>query len=125
MTLMLKKYLFVLGIQTKERLEMLKLGPQKIYCIDTTQSTNKYEFLLTTIMAPDEFNRGYPIGWLISNNANELTLRRFFEEIKKRCHENFKVIYVMTDDDNTGWNAFTSVFGESQHLLCKLHTTRA
>ena len=31
----------------------------------------------------------------------------------------------MTDDDNTGWNAFTSVFGQSKHLLCKLHTTRS
>ena len=50
--------------------------------------------------------------------------------MKKRCPENFKVNCVMTiivlkDDDNTGWNAFTSVFGESKHLLCKWHITRA
>ena len=31
----------------------------------------------------------------------------------------------MTDDDNTGWNAFTSVFQESKHLLCKWYITRA
>ena len=75
-------------------------------------------------MVPDEFNRGYPIGCLISNHADELTLRPFLEEIKKRCPESFKINCVMTiivlkDDDNTGWNAFTSVFGESKHLLCK------
>ena len=52
-----KKDLFVLGIQTKEQLEMFKQGAQKIYCIDSTHSTNKYEFPLTTIMVPDEFNR--------------------------------------------------------------------
>ena len=52
-----KKDLFVLGIQTKEQLEMLKQGAEKIYCIDSTHSTNKYEFPLTTIMVPDEFNR--------------------------------------------------------------------
>ena len=50
--------------------------------------------------------------------------------MKKRCPENFKVNCVMTiivlkDDDNTGWNAFTSVFGETKHLLCKWHITRA
>ena len=31
----------------------------------------------------------------------------------------------MTGDGNTGWNAFTAVFGESKHLLCKWHITRA
>ena len=86
-----KKDLFVLGIQTKEQLGMLKQGAQKICCIDSTHSTNKYEFHRTTIMVPDEFNRGYPVGWLISNHADELTLRSFLEEIKKRCPENFKV----------------------------------
>ena len=97
-----KKDLFVLGIQTKELLEMFKQEAQKTYCIDSTHSTNIYEFPLTTIMVSDEFNRGYPVGWLISNHADEVTLRPFLEEIKKRCPENFKVNCVMTDDDNTG-----------------------
>ena len=122
---MLKKDLFVLGNQTKEQLEMIKEGAQKIYCIDSIHSTNKYEFPLTTIMVPDEFSRSYPVGWLISNHANELTLRAFLVEIKKRCPENFKVNCVMTDEDSTGWNAFTSVFGKSKHLLCKWHITTA
>ena len=104
---------------------MFKQGAQKIYCIDSTHSTNKYEFLLTTIVVPDEFNRCYPLVWLISNHADELTLRPFLEEKKKRSPENFKVDCVMRDDDNTGWNAFPSVFGESKHLLCKWHITRA
>ena len=121
----LKKDLFVLGIQTKELLEMFIKGANKIYCIDGTHNTNKYEFPLTTIMVPDEFNKGYPVAWLISNYADELTLRPFLEEIKKRCPEDIKINCVMTDDDNTGWNAFTSVFGESKHLLCKWHITRA
>ena len=104
---------------------MFKQEAQKIYWFDSTHSTNKYGFPLTTIMVPNEFNRGYPVGWLISNHADELTLRPFLEEIKKRCSENFKVNCVMADDDNTGWNAFTSVFGESKHLLCKWQITKA
>ena len=32
----------------------------------------------------------------------------------------------MTDDDNSGWNAFTNVFGSVEYyLLCKRHITRA
>ena len=32
----------------------------------------------------------------------------------------------MTDDDNSGWNAFINVFGSAEHhLLCKCHITRA
>ena len=31
----------------------------------------------------------------------------------------------MTDDDNSGWNAFTNVFGSVEYyLLCKRHITR-
>ena len=31
----------------------------------------------------------------------------------------------MTDDDNSGWNAFKAVFGYSNHLLCKWHIVRS
>ena len=60
-----KKDLFVIGIQTKEQLEMFQKRSNKIHCIDSTHNTNKYKFPLTTIIVPDEFNRGYPVAWLI------------------------------------------------------------
>ena len=120
-----KKDLIVIGIQTKEQLEMFQKRSNKIHFIDSLHNKNKYEFPLTAIIAPDEFNRGYPVAWSISNHTDELTLRLFLEEIKSRCSDSFKVNCVMTDDDNTGWNAFTAVFGESKHLLCKWHITRA
>ena len=31
----------------------------------------------------------------------------------------------MTDDNNTVWNAFTVIFGESKYLSCKWHITCA
>ena len=68
----IKKKLFVYEIQTKEQLKMFKQGAQKIYCISSTHCTNKYDFLLTTIMVPKEFNRRYSVSWLISNHADDL-----------------------------------------------------
>ncbi|XP_057301394.1 uncharacterized protein LOC130635887 [Hydractinia symbiolongicarpus] len=121
----IKKDLFAIGIQTREQLEMFIKGANKVHCIDGTHSTNKYEFPLTTVIVPDEFNKGYPVGWLISNRNDELTLRPFLEEIKSRCPDDFTVNCLMTDDDNSGWNAFSAVFGETKHLLCKWHITRA
>ena len=82
---------------------------KKIVCIDSTHETNQYEFPLVTLVVADEFNKGYPVGFFISNH--ELSLRPFLEEIKKRCPEDLKINTVMTDDDNSGWNVFTNVFG--------------
>ena len=31
----------------------------------------------------------------------------------------------MTDDYNSGWNAFKAVFGYSKHSLCKWHVVRS
>ena len=70
---------------------MFQKRSNKIHCINSTHNTNNYEFPLATIIVPDEFNRGYPVAWLISNHADELTLRPFLEEIKGRCSDSFKV----------------------------------
>ena len=89
---------------------------KKIVGIDSTHETNQYEFPQVTLVVADEFNKGYPVGFFISNHADELSLIPFLEEKKNRC----------PDDDNSGWNAFSNVFGSVEHhLLCKWHFTRA
>ena len=115
------KNMFVIGIQTKEQRDMFIEGAKKIVCIDSTHKTNQYGFPLVNILVPDKFGKGYPVAHLISNHADEMTLTPFLEEIKSRCPPETKVQCVMTDDDNSGWNAITSVFGEAKHLLCKWH----
>ena len=60
------------------------------------------------------------------NHADQLFLRPLLEEIKKRCPKDLEINTIMTDDDNSGWNAFINVFGSAEHhLLCKCHITRA
>ena len=120
------KNLFAIGLQTKQQLDRFIKHSNKIVCIDSTHETNQYEFPLLTLVVADEFNKGYPVGFFISNHADELSFRPFLEEIKKRCPEGLKINTGMTDDDNSGWNAFTNVFGSVEHhLLCKWHITRA
>ena len=120
-----RKNLFAIGLQTKQQLDLFIKHSKKIVCIDSTHETNQYEFPLVTLVVADELNKGYPVGFFISNHADELSLRPFLEEIKKRCTEDLKINTVMTDDDNREWNAFTNVFGSVEHhLLCKWHITR-
>ena len=117
--------IFAIGIQTKEQLEMFVKHAHKIVCIDGTHKTNQYEFPLINLLVPDEFNKGYPVGHLICNRSDELVLRPFFEEIKKRCPPDLKIGALMTDDDNSGWNAFRAVFGDDfPHFLCIWHVHR-
>ncbi|XP_047129782.1 uncharacterized protein LOC124809824 [Hydra vulgaris] len=120
----LNKDSFVVGIQTKHQLSMFETHSSQIVCIDATHCTNQYAFPLVTLLVRDEFKRGYPVAFLISNHADEQTITPFLEEIKRRCNNSVKVNAVMTDD-LSGWNAFTNVFGDVRHLLCKWHKKRA
>ena len=44
---------------------------KKIVCIDSTHETNQYEFPLVTLVVSDEFNKGYKVGFFVSNHADE------------------------------------------------------
>ena len=92
----------------------------KIACLDSTHKTNQYEFPLVTLVVADEFNNDYLVVFFISNHADELCSRIFFEEIKKKYREDRNINTAMKDDESNGWNAFTNVFGSvERHLLCK------
>ncbi|XP_065677453.1 uncharacterized protein LOC136092817 [Hydra vulgaris] len=121
----LNKDSFVVGIQTKHQLSMFETHSSQIVFIDATHCTNQYAFPFVTLLVRDEFKRGYSVAFLIFNHADEQTITPFLEEIKKRCNNSVKVNAVMTDDDLSGWNAFTNVFGDVRHLLCKWHVKRA
>ncbi|XP_065642349.1 uncharacterized protein LOC136073980 [Hydra vulgaris] len=121
----LNKDSFVVGIQKKHQLSMFKKHSSQIVCIDATHCTNQYAFPLVTLLVRDDFKRGYPVAFLISNHADEQIITPFLEEIKRRCNHSVKVNAVMTDDDFSGWNSFNNVFGDVHHLLCKWHVKRA
>ena len=121
----LRKDDFFLAIQTKEQLNMFKENACKIVCLDSTHGTNQYKFKLITLVVQDEFDRGYPVGHLISTGEGVRNLYYFFDAIKQRCGDDLYVNALMTDDDNAEWSAFSEVFGENvHHLLCIWHIHR-
>ena len=65
----------------------------KIVCIDSTHERNQYEFPLVTLVLVDEFNKGCPVGFFISNHGDKLSLKtvlgRKKEEISRRSDEKY------------------------------------
>ena len=117
--------LFILGIQTREQRDYLKMGAKTILCVDATHCTNQYGFQLLNLVVPDEFGKGYPVAHFVANRLDEAVLHFFFAAIAARCPD-LVINAVMSDDDNAPWNAIVSVFGETpKHLLCLWHILRA
>ena len=41
-------------------------------CIDSTHGTNTYDFKLITMLVVDEYGKGVPVGWLISDREDAI-----------------------------------------------------
>ncbi|XP_065677529.1 uncharacterized protein LOC136092875 [Hydra vulgaris] len=83
----INKDLFVIAIQTKQQLAMFEKHGSQIVCIDSTHSTNQYAFPLVTLLVRDEFKRGYPVAFFISNHSDELTITPFFGGNKEAMYQ--------------------------------------
>ena len=60
-------------------------GSRGIICCDSTHGTNGYDFLLTSLLAIDEFGKGFPIAWCLSTHEDFTTLCIFLDQVKKNC----------------------------------------
>ena len=114
----------MLGIMTRQQMEMYEKFAPVILCMDSTHKTNIYSFKLITLLVPDEFRNGYPVAFCISNEEDENAITVFLNAVKKRSPKtNVKII--MTDDDNSGWNAAQNVYGtDLKQYLCIWHVHR-
>lgn len=121
--------LSLIAIQTKEQKEMFASHGHKIVFIDITEAVITPTQYVITLKVLDEYNKGYPIAFLISNSRDETVLFYFFREIQNRVQsDNGKVNVnaVMTENSCNEYYAFRSVFGEDvKHLLCKWNLHRA
>ena len=112
---------FMLVLMTEQQLSIYKQFADRILCMDSTHKTNQYSFKLITLLVPDEFRRGYPVAFCISNREDEAAISVFLNCIKSKSKET-SVNVVITDDDNAGWNAAVTVFGQHlKHYLCIWH----
>ena len=114
---------FALCIQTKFQRDMLSKFGNNTVCIDSTHSTNQYDFLLNTLMVIDDFGEGIPVAYLISNHETEAVIGAFYEAIKGRVGVIEPLVF-MTDDASQYYNAWQNQFGQNtrtQKLLCRWH----
>ena len=81
----LKNNIFAFGFQAKEQLKMFQKHAHKIVRIEATRKTNQYKFPLMNLVISDEFNKGYPVAYLICNREDELVLIPFLQAITEKC----------------------------------------
>ena len=119
--------LSLIAFQTKEQQEMFIKHASKIVFIDITEAIITPNQYVISLKVLDEYNKGYPVAYLISNSRDETVLFYFFREVQNRVlTENVQVNAVMTENSCNEYYAFRSVFGEDvKHLLCKWNLHRA
>ncbi|KAK3926099.1 Krueppel-like protein 1 [Frankliniella fusca] len=118
------KDLFLFGFQTREQLKMLQQGAKTVVCLDFTYKITQYDFYLFNVLVPDEFGKGYPVAHFITNRQDILTATAALNSIKERCPD-LNINFLMTDDDQSEWQAMEAVFGEGiRRGICKYHLFR-
>ena len=94
--------------------------------MDDTHGTNSYDFHVTTVLVVDEFGEGYPVAWCLSNRTDVYVLIDFLQAIKHRVGYDIQPSWLMTDDAEQFYTAWTAVFGTKPHKLqCTWHVDRA
>ena len=117
---------FFIAVQTPLQKHMFKQFASNGVCCDTTHGTNGYDFSLATILVADEFGKGFPVGWCISNHEDLSVMHLFFSLIRENCgvqHSGF----FMSDMAPQFYNAWVAVMGEPRpkKLVCTWHVDKA
>ena len=84
----------VVAVQTPLQKHMLQQFASNGVCCDTTHGTNAYDFSLTTLLVADEFGKGFPVAWCLSNHEDFTTMLIFFNEIRKNCGVQHSVFFM-------------------------------
>lgn len=78
---------------------MLKTFGKRAVCVDATHDTQRYHFLLVTVLVVDDFGKGFPAAWFITSNENEELLTEFFTSLKER----YAHVLLEQDHYGLGW----------------------
>lgn len=100
--------------------------------MDSTHGTAGYGYLLTSIVVVDEFGNGVPTAFCLSSHSSEVEWITFIQEVKKAMSKfhggdgSIKAKTLMTDMDNSFYNAWLEVMGDVQYrLYCSWHVDLA
>ena len=122
----LSKEDFFIAVQTPLQKHIFQQFASNGVCCDTTHGTNAYDFSLATILVADEFGKGFPAGWCISNHEDFTVMHLFFSMIRRNCGVQHSAFF-MSDMAPQFFNAWVGVMGEPRpkKLVCTWHVDKA
>ena len=110
---------FMLVLMTDLQLHMLqKNGHRRVNCMDSTHSTNAYNFQLTTLLVIDDYGEGFPVAFCISSKVDTLAIEVFLEHVRTALGVPVDAQVLMTDDAPVYVNAWRSVMGLQTIIYC-------
>ncbi|GFQ98866.1 uncharacterized protein TNCT_735211, partial [Trichonephila clavata] len=115
---------FLLVIMNASQKDMLKFYGNDTICLAFTHGINAYGFDLATLLVLDDKREGFSAAFILSNRQDSTALKLAFAAIKKHACIAPKVL--MTDDTESFFNAWKTVFGiPEKRLLCTWHVDRS
>ncbi|GFV91576.1 uncharacterized protein TNCV_770421 [Trichonephila clavipes] len=115
---------FLLVIMNASQKDMLKFYGNDTICLDFTHGMNAYGFDLATLLVLDDKTEGFPAAFILSNRQDSTALTLAFAAIKEHTCISPRVL--ITDDSESFFNAWKTVFGISEkRLLCTWHVDRS
>ncbi|GFV75937.1 uncharacterized protein TNCV_1455341 [Trichonephila clavipes] len=113
-----------LVIMNASQKDMLKFYGNDTICLDFTHGMNAYGFDLVTLLVLDDKREGFPAAFILSNQQDSTALTLAFAAIKEHTCISPRVL--MTDDSESFFNAWKTVFGiPEKRLLCTWHVDRS
>ncbi|GFS44540.1 MULE domain-containing protein [Trichonephila inaurata madagascariensis] len=107
----------LLVIMNASQKDMLKFYGNDTICLDFTHGMNAYRFDLVTLLVLDDKREGFPAAFILSNRQDSTALTLAFAAIKEHTCISPRVL--MTDDSESFFNAWKTVFGvPEKRLLC-------
>jgi hypothetical protein len=101
-----------IAMQTPLQKHMFQQFGSNGVCCDSMHGTNAYDFSLATVLVADEFGKGFPVAWCLSNHEDFTTMLIFFNEVKKNCGvQNSKLF--MSDMAPQFYNAWVASIWEN------------
>ncbi|GIY33038.1 uncharacterized protein CDAR_525131 [Caerostris darwini] len=102
---------FLLVIMNSSQKEMMRSYGNDVICLDFAQGINSCGFDLATVLVLDDKRDLFPAVFILSNCQDSVPSTIAFEAVKEQVAVKPEVL--MSDDTESFYNAWKSVFGEN------------
>ncbi|XP_070533937.1 uncharacterized protein [Ptychodera flava] len=101
-----------------------KFGNRMIFVDATYRGITAYGYAFYAVVVRSDIGHGVPVAYIIISKEDKDVLERCFSKIKSKVNEIYPRV-IMVDKDQTEISALSSVFPQSDILLCWFHVLQA